>query len=101
MSQLYAIMAWDHPDAPAKRMECRAAHFAYIETIMDKIVLAGPLKTDDGGFAGSLLIVKADNREAAEAILKSDPYYTGGVWARWDISLFVAAAGEWVEDKTW
>lgn len=101
MAELYAIMAWDGPGGSAARTEFRTAHFAHIETIMDKIAIAGPLYDDAGGFAGSLVVVHANSREDAEAILKSDPYFTGGVWDRWDIHRFLGAAGEWVGGKTW
>lgn len=101
MDKLYAIMAWDAPGAAARRSAHRAAHFAHIETIMDRIAIAGPLYADDGSFAGSLLVVKADSLDAAETILKSDPYFTGDIWGRWDIRRFHAAAGEWVGGKTW
>jgi uncharacterized protein len=101
MSGHYAILAWDGPNGPTKRDEHRLAHFAHIETIMDKIAIAGPLKTEAGGFAGSMVVVKAASHEEAEAILKSDPYFAGGVWERWEIYPFLAAAGEWVGGKTW
>jgi uncharacterized protein len=101
MSGHYAILAWDGPDGSSKRNEHRAAHFAHIETIMETIAIAGPLKTDDGNFAGSMLVVKADSPTEAEAILRADPYFAGGVWERWEIFPFVAAAGKWVGGKTW
>jgi uncharacterized protein len=101
MTGHYAILAWDGPDGPAKRDEYRAAHFAHIETIMEKLAIAGPLKSDDGKFLGSMLVVHATNREEAEAILRADPYFDGGVWNRWEIFPFLAAAGKWVGGKTW
>ena len=101
MADLYAIMAWDGPGGDAARTEFRAAHFAHIETIIDKIAIAGPLYDDAGGFAGSLVVVHAASKAEAEAILKSDPYFAGGVWAQWDIHRFLGAAGDWVGGKTW
>jgi uncharacterized protein len=101
MSDAYAIMAWDGPDSATKRNETRAQHFAHIETIMDRILIAGPLKDGDGAMIGSLVVVTAKDASEAEAILKSDPYYAAGVWQRWDIQSFVPAAGAWVGGKTW
>lgn len=101
MAELYAIMAWDAPGAAERRSAHRAAHFAHIETILEKIAIAGPLYGDNGEFAGSLVVVHANDRAEAEAILKSDPYFAGGVWARWDIHRFLGAAGDWVGGKTW
>jgi uncharacterized protein len=101
MADLYAVTAWDGPDGAAARTELRAAHFAHIETILDRVVIAGPLYDDDGGFAGSLVVVRADSPADAEALFRSDPYFAGGVWDRWSINRFYAAAGEWVGGKTW
>jgi uncharacterized protein len=101
MSSHYAVLAWDGVEGPAKRAAHRDAHFAHIEKIMDHIAIAGPLKTENGDFAGSLVVVKADSHKEAEAILRSDPYFTGGVWERWEIFPFLAAAGDWVGGTTW
>jgi hypothetical protein len=101
MAELYVITAWDGPDGTAARAEHRQAHFAHFEANIDKFAVAGPLYAADGSFAGSMVVVKANSAAEAEAILKSDPYFIGGVWARWDIHRYLAAAGEWVGGKTW
>jgi uncharacterized protein YciI len=101
MNQTFAILAWDSEQGAAKRAEHRAAHFAHIETVMEKIALAGPLKDDDGNFVGSMVVAHVPNRDAAEALLRSDPYFAGGVWEKWEIFPFLAAAGQWVGRKTW
>jgi uncharacterized protein YciI len=97
----FAIIARDGPNGTRLRSEHRAAHFAHIETIMGKVALAGPLKTADGGFAGSLVVVEAADTAEAEAILQSDPYFAAGVWDSWEIHPFLAAAGTWVGGKAW
>lgn len=101
MSNAYAVIAWDGPDGPTLRDSYRLAHFAHIETIIDKVLIAGPLKDRDGAFTGSLVVVKAENEAEAEAILKSDPYFAAGVWARWEVQAFVPAAGDWIGGKIW
>ncbi len=101
MSNAYAVIAWDGPDSAAKRAEFRLRHFAHVEQIMDKVLIAGPLKDADGNFTGSLVVVKAEDEAEAEAILKSDPYFKAGVWDRWEIQFFLPAAGDWVGGKTW
>ncbi len=101
MSKAYAVMAWDGPNGTAKRDEFRRQHFAHIQTIIDKVLIAGPLKDAAGAFTGSLVVVKADDEAEAEAILKSDPYFKAGVWDRWDIQFFLPAAGDWVGGKIW
>lgn len=101
MAELFVVTAWDGPGGAAARAEHRLAHFAHFEASIDKFAIAGPLFADDGSFAGSMVVIKADSAEEAEAILKSDPYFKGGVWDRWQINRFMAAAGEWVGGKTW
>lgn len=101
MSALFLIIAWDAAGAQGLRAESRAAHFAYIETIIDRIAIAGPMKTSDGGFAGSMLVYKAESEADAWALLEGDPYFKAGVWDRHEIHPFVAAAGDWVGGVTW
>lgn len=97
----FAILCWDAPDSARLRAAHRDAHFARVEAIMDRIAVAGPLKDASGAFIGSLVIVKAEDEAGARAILEGDPYFIGGVWARWEISAFVPAAGEWIGGKIW
>lgn len=97
----FAIICWDAPDSAAARASARDAHSARIESIIDRLSIAGPLKDASGAFTGSLVIVKADDEAGARAILEADPYFTAGVWARFEISEFVPAAGEWIGGKIW
>ena len=97
----FAVMAWDVPDSAAIRNAVRADHFAHIERIIDKVAVAGPLKDADGNIIGSLVVLNVADAAEAEAVLKSDPYFKAGVWGRWTIHPFLAAAGEWVGGKIW
>lgn len=97
----FAVIAYDAPDSAVPRAEARDRHFAHVETIIDKIAVAGPLKDASGTNIGSLVVLRVDTHAEAEAILKSDPYFAAGVWERWDTHPFLPAAGEWVGGKTW
>lgn len=97
----YAIIAWDSPDAGPKRDAARDAHFARIDSIMDRLAIAGPLKDAQGRFTGSLVIVTAECEADARAIFQADPYFAAGVWERWEISDFLPAAGQWIGGKIW
>jgi uncharacterized protein len=97
----FCIYAWDMPNSAPLRRDARDAHFAHIETVLDKIDVAGPLKNDDGDNIGSLFIVKVANRADAEAFLRADPYFAAGIWQRWEIHPFLPAAGKWIGGKTW
>jgi uncharacterized protein len=98
---LYVVIAWDGPDSVPLREAALDAHFAHIETIVDKIAVAGPLKDDAGITIGSLFVLKVRTQDEADAILRSDPYFKAGVWERWTIHPFLAAAGDWVGGKIW
>ena len=97
----FAVIAWDVPDSAALRAAHRDDHFAHIATIIDRVAVAGPLKDDAGAIIGSLVVLNAQSVEEAEGVLRSDPYFKAGVWARWHIHPFVAAAGEWIGGAIW
>ena len=101
MSGVYCIMAWDVDGSSAIRDGCRESHFAHIVKHIEDILIAGPLKDEGGAFTGSMLVVKAQDEAAAEALFKADPYFAAGVWSRWEIKDFLPAAGQWVGGKTW
>lgn len=78
----WMITAEDAPDAARLRadMALMAAHWAYELSIRDRILAAGSLRTDDGLTpVGSLLIVEADSRAAARALIDADPATKAGL----------------------
>ena len=97
----FSIFAWDAPNSIEPRASAQSDHFAHVETMMEKIAIAGPLKDSKGSSIGSLFVLKAETLDEAEAILRSDPYFKAGVWERWEIHPFVPAAGEWIGGKIW
>ena len=100
MTTLYACWCRDSPDAARLRDEHLAAHLAHIEANLDRYAVAGPLK-DKTETHGSLLIVKADNRDDAHAFLQTDPYARAGVWQNVEIEPFLGVAGDWVGGAAW
>jgi uncharacterized protein len=101
MSSHFAIVAWDAPGSAEKRARAQAAHFAHVETIMERIAIAGPLRNDAGESIGSIFMLKAGSATEAEALFRADPYFAAGVWDRWTIDAFLPAAGEWIGGKIW
>ena len=96
------IYCKDAPGAAELRKTHIAAHLAYIETIIDKICVAGPLKEDAGGnVTGSCLIFHTDDQAAARELFFNDPYYKAGIFDSVEVSHMAAAAGTWVGGKTW
>lgn len=70
------------PDV-AKVNETRPAHREYEAKLLaeGKLAFGGPL-TD--GF-GALIVYQADTKDAAEELLRADPFHTAGVFVRWAI----------------
>lgn len=65
-----------HADArEAKRSE----HVAYRKGLGGAMPLAGPLLDDAGEAIGSVVILEADDQQAAEALAADDPYVAAGV----------------------
>jgi uncharacterized protein len=79
---LFAITHTDKPDSQALRASTREAHLAYLACVAANIRLAGPVLNDAGQPTGSLLIVEAPDRAAAEAFAVADPYTRSGLFAR-------------------
>jgi uncharacterized protein len=101
MSSHFAIFTWDAPGSAAPRATAQQAHMQHIDTVFDKIAIAGPIRDDEGNSIGSLFVLKVATSEEAEAILRADPYFKAGVWERWEIHPFLPAAGEWIGGKIW
>jgi uncharacterized protein YciI len=100
----YMALCYDAPGRKAqeKRAAHLAAHLAYVERIMAKIALGGPLRSDDNKTSlGTLIIYKTQDRKEAEALLANDPFYAAGLWRRTDIVRLNGAAGQWVGGRRW
>ncbi len=99
---LVSMYCTDNPGSDGRRQTNLQAHLAYIENILDKIRVAGPLMNDAGERpVGSLLIVEVDTLAEAREILECDPYFEAGVWSAVSIEPFLGVAGEWVGGKSW
>ncbi|HTJ57841.1 MAG TPA: YciI family protein [Devosiaceae bacterium] len=85
---LYSIIARDKEGALERRQAVRPTHLQHLETLGDRLVLAGPFQTEDGKAVGSLVVIEADDLEAAKALFEQDPYIKEGVFASWEISRF-------------
>ena len=84
---LFAIIAEDRPGSRDVRLATRATHLEYLQSFGARIVAAGPLLGPDGeSMTGSLLIVDADDRAAAESFAANDPYAKAGLFAKTTIA---------------
>lgn len=86
---LFAIHCIDKPGMEAVRAEAIAGHVAYLATRPIKVVMSGPLTSDDGSrVEGSFFIVDAPDRAAVQAFQAADPLYRAGIWATVDVRVF-------------
>jgi uncharacterized protein len=93
---LFVITAFDKPGALALRLMVRPAHLDYLKTKAAQIKVGGPLLNEDAQPMGSMLIIEAGDRNAAEAFAADDPYGKEGVFERVEVRAWQAALGAWV-----
>ena len=85
----FAIIAFDGTDeqAPARRMQNRAAHIALSDDAVTRgeQVIGAALLDDNGAMRGSVMIVDFPSRQELDAWLAKEPYVLGKVWERIEI----------------
>lgn len=95
----WMIVSEDSAQGPQIRKDRAVmdAHWAYEQSIRDRVLCAGSLRTDDGVTpTGSLLVLDVETRAEAEALFNADPATRAGlrgtvVIKRWNKAIF---AGE-------
>ena len=83
---LYALICTDKPGSLPLRKVNRPDHLAYLESLGDTLVFAGPFMMDDGAtMNGSLIVIEAASLEAAHSIAAGDPFAKVGLFASVEI----------------
>jgi uncharacterized protein YciI len=78
---MYVVHCQDKPGALQLRLDNRANHLEYLKAHLDKVVLAGPVQTDDRtGMVGSVLVLDYPTRDELDAFLAGDPYAKAGLF---------------------
>ena len=86
---LFIIYCLDKPGTAEKRSASMQAHKDYIATHPIKVLLSGPLTTDDGQtVTGSFFMVDAADRGEVERFQRKDPLFNSGIWASVDVRAF-------------
>lgn len=75
---LFALICTDKDGHEDLRKANRDAHLAYLADT-DCVTFAGPF-LNDGTMVGSLVVISADDRAAAEAWAAGDPYAQAGLF---------------------
>ena len=76
----YAVHYLDRTDAGDIRQQHREAHIAYRKGLGDKLLLAGPLLSEDGKPVGSLVLLEAGSLADAKTVAHADPYAAAGLF---------------------
>ena len=83
---LYAAICTDKPGSLDKRKANRPEHLAYLKSLGEALVLAGPFTEEDGtSMNGSLIVVEAASLEDARKIIDGDPFARAGIFASVEI----------------
>lgn len=86
---MYAVYCKDKQGGLQLRLNNRAAHLAFLEGYRDKVVLVGPLMTEDRqSMIGSLLVMDFKERHEVDAFLAEDPYAKAGVFEEVEVHPF-------------
>jgi len=89
---LYVVHAYDgtDPNAPARRMAVRPAHFDGARRLKAEghFILGGALLDPDGRMIGSMMLLDFANETELQAWLAWEPYVQNKVWERIDIKPF-------------
>jgi len=100
---LFVVHAIDKKDI----LPTRARHYRDHRIHLDEsakhhvdVVTAGTLVADDGETpVGSIFVIDAKDRAAADAFTRSDPYYVNKVWDRLDIHGYNKKRGTAIASK--
>ena len=83
---LFALISTDKPNSLAIRRANRPEHLAYLESLGETLVLAGPFTAPDGAtMNGSLIVVEVSSLDAARKIAAGDPFAKACLFASVDI----------------
>ena len=76
----FALVAYDRPNAVARRMELRPDHLKHLDALGDTLVLAGPFLADNGDMVGSIVVIEAETLDAARTTFGRDPFMAGNLF---------------------
>lgn len=89
----FILLCRDKDNAVPLRMETRPIHLDYIAEAGEKVLLAGPMLNDAGDPIGSLIIIEAEDAQAAKAFADNDPYARAGLFTDVEIAPYRIVTG--------
>jgi hypothetical protein len=92
---LFALICTDKPNALAIRKANRPEHLAYLKSLGDTLLIAGPFTGEDGeSMNGSLLVIEASSMSAARDIAAGDPFAKADLFANVEIRPWLWTIGK-------
>ena len=86
----FIVLGYDGTDAGAieRRLAVREAHIALGDTLRDAghLLYGAAMLNDNGAMSGSVLIADFDSRDKLDEWLQEEPYVTGKVWERVEVT---------------
>lgn len=83
----FIIETFDKPGHQAVRQAHRPAHLNFLDTHKHLLLACGAKLNDDGSDQGAgLYVVDLDTREAAQAFIEADPFFTAGLFDKLTIT---------------
>ncbi|HEV7278002.1 MAG TPA: YciI family protein [Devosiaceae bacterium] len=76
----YAFVGYDRPNGLPQRMAARPEHLQHLESLGERLVLAGPFLDDKGDMVGSFMVIEAKSQKDAEETFGRDPFVISGVF---------------------
>lgn len=82
---LFALICTDKPGHLDLRLQVRPDHLKYLDSLGPAMKFAGPFTDDAGQPNGSLVVIEAASRQAAQTIAANDPYARAGLFESVDL----------------
>lgn len=82
---LFALICTDKPGHLDLRLQARPDHLKYLDGLGSALKFAGPFVDEAGQPNGSLVVIEAASRAAAQAIAANDPYARAGLFESVDL----------------
>lgn len=78
---MFIVQCKDKPGHLQTRLDNRSAHLDYVKGFLDRIVVGGPMLSDDGqSMIGSAFVIDFEDRAELDAFLAGDPYAKAGLF---------------------
>lgn len=79
-------------DAAVRRTPHRQAHLAHVRSLVadGTAVIAGAV----ADLSASVLVLRAEDEQAARAVMEQDPYWEHGIWTSIDVVAYLVVAAQ-------